>query len=97
MTTRTYIVPGSQGCSLDQTLKECMENHHESGVTWAAVKRRWGKGGGKREVFVWASLAWVSWEAWRSAIEKRKCHVVSDPRVTIAVTGVPVCFLNVGF
>lgn len=23
---------------------------HESGVTWAAVKRRWGKGGGRREV-----------------------------------------------
>lgn len=50
VTARTYIVPGSQGCGLDQTWKGRMENHHVSGVTWAAEKRRWGKGGERREV-----------------------------------------------
>lgn len=50
VTARTYIVPRSQGCGLDQTWKGRMENHHVSGVTWAAVKRRWDRGGGRREV-----------------------------------------------
>lgn len=38
---------------------------------------------------VWANLAWVSWDAWRPAGEKHKCHVVFDQWVTAAVTRIP--------